>query len=83
MPPLALFLLGVVVGRAPFCSGPSVAPEVRRNLRPTAAVVKTALRWLAVQVRTAELAEDIETFRQARADAAARSGDGEAAPDSA
>ncbi len=73
MPPFALFLLGIVVGAGAALFGPSVAPQVTRNLRPAAkAAVKTALEvGHALRVRTAELAEDIEDFvAEARAEAA-------------
>jgi hypothetical protein len=73
MPPFALFLLGIIVGAGAAMFGPSVAPQVTRNLRPTAkAAVKTALEvGHALRVRTAELAEDIEDFvAEARAEAA-------------
>jgi hypothetical protein len=79
-------LLGVVVGTGAVLFGPSVAPQVRRNLRPTAkAVVKTALEVAhAVQVRTAEIAEEIEDFvAEARAEAATQSDDRGAAPETA
>jgi len=73
MPPFALFLLGIVVGAGAALFAPSVAPQVTRNLRPTAkAAVKTALEvGHALRVRTAELAEDFEDFvAEARAEAA-------------
>lgn len=78
MPPLALFLLGVVAGVGAALFGPSVAPQVRRNLRPTAkTVVKTALEvGHALRVRAAELSEDIEDFvAEARAEATTPSDD--------
>jgi hypothetical protein len=72
MPPLAFLLLGIVIGAAGALFGPSVAPQVTRNLRPTAkAVAKTALEvGHALRVRAAELSEDIEDFvAEARAEA--------------